>query len=135
MAEWPAWRWLMYWIKYSASTHFGFNRQFIVNDSFVRGTIKHTTGHACRFSCLTVYDFSTEAPPTLCFTVLLRQTHWYVRNRNDMNNWMTGDGESQNIWIKLAVWIHQDFSHCQIVTINSNFLVQCYANIKYKKKN
>ena len=52
----------MYWIKYSASTHFGFNRQFIVNDSFVRGTIKHTTGHACRFSCLTVYDFSTEDP-------------------------------------------------------------------------
>ena len=80
----------MYWIKYSASTHFGFNRQFIVNDSFVRGTIKHTTGHACRFSCLTVYDFSTEAPPTLCFTVLLSQIHWYVINRNDLNtvnNW------------------------------------------------
>ena len=52
----------MYWIEYSASTHFGFNRQFIFNDSFVLGTIKHTTGHTCRFSCLTVYDFSTEAP-------------------------------------------------------------------------
>ena len=52
----------MYWIEYSASTHFGFNRQFIFNDSFARGTIKHTTGHACHFSCLTVYDFSTETP-------------------------------------------------------------------------
>ena len=48
--------------------------------------------------------------------------------------WITGDGESQNIWIKLAVWIHQDFSHCQIVTINSNFLVQCNEDIKYEKK-
>ena len=47
--------------------------------------------------------------------------------------WKTGDGESQNIWIKLAVWIHQDFSHIQIVTIISNFLVQCYETLSIKK--
>ena len=48
--------------------------------------------------------------------------------------WTTGDGESQNIWIKLAVWIHQGFSHCQIVTIISNFRVQCYETLSMKKK-